>query len=222
MVWNAKGAESAASWRRLGRVCPRPRPAALDDADECYYLHEYLVAQAPDASGGTSLIRDFKLNPASPGYERRRHWKEEACRDFSLALSEALPWGFPVCHVPSSKRPGDPGHDPRFAMLFDCLGACRPDLRLEAPLAIAQSQRAAHEGGPRSRRRFLEILRWRGLRHPAPVIAIVDDVVTTGAHFKACQHMLVAHGVGRVIGLFWGLAMEAPATGASRVQTQLG
>jgi len=212
MVLKAKSAAVTAAWRPLDRHCPRPVPAALDAGDECYYLHDYLVAQPSNACEGTSLIRDFKLNPELPGYGRRRFWKEEACREFSLALSAVLPWGFAVCHVPGSKRPGDPGHDPRFTLLFDCLGACRPDLRLEAPLAVAQSRRAAHEGGPRSRRHFLGLLRWRGLRRPAAEIAIVDDVITTGAHFKACQQVLAAHGIGRVVGFFFGLAMEAPAT----------
>jgi len=182
----------------------------LEPDDEGYFVHEYVVGGDGPASGfeGNSLVLDFKIAPDAPNYTRRRFWKEEACRAFALDLSESLAPECVLCHVPSSKRIGDKQYDPRFEMLFECLGACRPDLRFERPWSTVSSSVAAHAGGPRGRRWCYERLRWEGLRRPAASIVLVDDVITTGAHFKACQRMLGEHGVARVTGLFWALALD--------------
>jgi hypothetical protein len=200
---------AAVRWRLLDRDCPRARPSALEPGDEGYFLHEYAVpASAAGWGDANALVHDFKASPASPGYAARRNAKDEACREFARDLAEWLPEGAVVACVPGSRRRDDPAYDPRFELLFDCLGACRPDLRLEAPLAIVRSGVAAHAGGSRNRRDFYAALGWRGLRRAASALTLIDDVLTTGAHFKACQQMLHERGVPRVVGAFWALAVD--------------
>jgi hypothetical protein len=196
-------------WRRLDRDCPRARPAALSPDDEGYFRHEYAVPAAAAGPGdANALIHDFKLSPDAPGYAGRRPWQDEACREFARDLAALLPERAVVACVPGSRRRDDPAYDPRFELLFDCLGACRPDLRLESPFAVAHSVVAAHAGGPRRASDLHAALRWRGLRRPAAALVLVDDVLTTGAHFKACQRLLQEHGVPTVIGAFWALAVD--------------
>lgn len=198
-----------ADWRRLDRDCPRARPAALEPGDEGYFLHEYAVpAAAAGPDDANERIHDFKLSPAAPGYAAGRGRKEAACRQFALDLAALLPEGGAVAYVPGSRHPGDRAYDPRFDWLFDCLGACRPDLRLERPLAVTGSGVAAHAGGSRRPCELYGSLTWLGLRRPAAALALVDDVLTTGAHFKACQQALAERGVRRVVGVFWALAVD--------------
>ena len=127
---------------------------------------------------------------------------------FAQELAGFLPRDVRLCHIPTSKLPNDPEYDPRFDMLFKALAKLRPDFRIERPFAIANSHQAAHEGG--SRTEFARQLRWSGLQHSAQDIVVVDDVITGGSHFKACQAMLAAHGVSVVVGVFWGVAITPP------------
>jgi hypothetical protein len=205
---------ASGGWTRIGRPGLQARgslrepPSELEEGDECYFLHAYRVGAEPDPGGGTSLIRDFKIGAGTSGYPARKRWKEEACRRFAQDLAEILSHGRSVSCVPTSRRRDDPAYDPRFEMLADCLGACREDLVFESQLAVAQSRPPAHEGGPRQPERIRRSLAWTGLRRSTDSIALVDDVITTGASFKACQAMFAEHGVG-VVGYFWGMSVPA-------------
>ena len=198
-------------WRRIERGCLQSLPGLLVDADECYFAREYLSHQDHSASPANSLIKNFKIKPTVQNYVKRKFYKEKSARQFSAELSVLLPAGVSVSHVPTSKLPGHPEYDPRFDMLFSALRLLRPDLRLERALTIADSHEAAHEGGPRGINHFYDMLEWNGLQHVTDEIVVVDDVITSGAHFKACQAVLAENGVEKAVGVFWGVAVAPPA-----------
>lgn len=195
-------------WRRIEAGCLQSPPGHLRPDDECFFAREYLSWRDYKASEANSLIKNFKIKPTVANYPVRLKWKRAAVQQFAQELADFLPRDVRVCHIPTSKLPDDPEYDPRFDMLLRALHAQRQDLRIEQPFTIANSHQAAHEGGDRAE--FAGQLRWRGLHYRARDIVVLDDVITGGTHFKACQNLLLEHGVEMVVGVFWAVAVTKP------------
>ena len=115
--------------------------------------------------------------------------------------------------IPPSKARGDPLYDDRLTQM---LHGIRPDPRLDIRELIIQnaSTDAFHGMEIRPRPEALHALYQvnEALTDPAPaLIAVVDDLLTTGAHFRAADSILSARFPGaEVIGLF--IARRAPNT----------
>jgi hypothetical protein len=63
---------------------------------------------------------------------------------------------------------------------------------------------AAHLGGVRDPSSFYDNLAWSGIGPSNGAIVLIDDVITSGSRFKACQRLLVEKVPGILVyGLFW-------------------
>jgi predicted amidophosphoribosyltransferase len=172
----------------------------LGPTDHCLYFGEFHAGGGWTASPTNDLIIDFKRSPSDIAASAKSHivqrFKERALatvagalrRQFGRAAIETLITFVPI---PPSKRPGDPDHCDRLQrtlrLAFEGLSAdVRPLLRQRV------STHADHLSGGR-RTRFGELLEITELdaaqlvRPLRPLVALFDDVLTSGKHLAVAR-----------------------------------
>lgn len=184
----------------------------LEEQDVCYYAGEYTAGEGHAYSDTNQLIHNFKKTMDKRGttqwiYKERAI--QQAARIFRAAIkSEAQITFVPV---PPSKAKDDLLYDDRMLRLLQatCVGR-HTDIR--ELIVQRQSVQPAHlaERRPTPDQLIANYQLDENLAEPTPqVIFIVDDVLTTGCHFKAVQRMLRQRfSQARIAGLF--LARRAP------------
>ncbi len=193
----------------------RPDHVWLTEDDACLFLGEYTAREGYAYSVTNNLIHNFKKSPDRRGRPEWRH-KERAIERAAAAFRRALgdePPPLTLVPVPPSKARGDPLYDDRMTRM---LQAIWPDQQADIRELIVQTESttAAHavvvgRPGPGPIQDRYEID--EALTTPAPTsIAIVDDVLTTGAHFRAARDVLAARfsTAAAIVGLF--LARRVP------------
>jgi hypothetical protein len=172
--------------------------AFLDTSDECYFLWEYYPNSADNPA--TRLIRDFKLTPGV----KTRH-KAAAMHLAAAALSAVIPeaWRTQAMFVPlpPSKSPSHSDYDGR---LLKLLSWVQPGLTNVREILQARTDSPACQKGVSPLERTANLTVTCENRSPRPdTIILVDDVVTTGAHFKAAVIVLRrTYQTQKIIGLF--------------------
>ena len=177
--------------------------------DACYFLGEYTARQGYAFSATNHLILNFKKSLDKRGTAQWKY-KGVAIRDaaaaFRAALAGELLDKVTLVPIPPSKAKGDPLYDDR---LVQMLHAIRPQPALDIRELIVQraTMPAAHDQANRPRPEDIaaNYVIDRALLNPSPqaTIALVDDVLTTGSHFKAVKMVLGRALPGhRVVGLF--------------------
>ena len=191
----------------------RPDHYWLTDDDRCYFLGEYTARQGYAYSPTNQLIWNFKKTPDRRGRPEWRY-KEQSIRQAAAAFRQALgddPPPLVFVPVPPSKVRGDPLHDDRVTRMLRAIWSDQaPDVR--EMIVQSESTDAAHESSQRPTPPEIEA-RYQvddTLAIPEPEsVAIVDDVLTTGAHFRAASSLLAARFPGvQIVGLF--LARRVP------------
>jgi hypothetical protein len=186
----------------------RPDHSYLTAKDDCYFLGEYTARKGYNFSGTNQLIWNFKKKMGTRNTAQWPH-KERAIQQAAEAFRAALNSEYldvaTLVPVPPSKAKLDPLYDDRMTRM---LRAIRPQTAADVRELIVQteSSEAAHNQAVRPRP--VEIAtRYqidRALMAPVPrAIAICDDVLTTGAHYRAAHAVLARAFPGvRLIGLF--------------------
>jgi hypothetical protein len=184
---------------------------SLQLSDQCFYIWEYSARQRYDFSPTNQLIANLKIKPnqiaASP---RRDYYKQHAIEHSARALRSLIQGDWVEQHgtlvpMPPSKVVGDPDHDDRIGKILRiAFGSFDADIR---PLMEQTTSTAAdHESTERlSYATLLGLMRIaEGQAHPPRRnIAVVDDVLNSGKHFKVVQHVLSQRFPGiPVIGVF--------------------
>lgn len=185
----------------------------LTEDDRCYFLCEYTARQGYGHSPTNQLILNFKKTldrRGKPEWKYKKRAIRQAAAAFRKALgNKAPPWVF--VPMPPSKGRNDPLHDDRVTQLLRTIWPDqKPDIR--EMIVQSESTAATHESSERPTPLEIES-RYRiatALTNPEPkYIAIVDDMLTTGAHFRAAQSILTARfPEAQMVGLF--LARRAP------------
>jgi len=180
----------------------------LTEDDTCYYLGEYTARKDFGYSATNNLISNFKK-----GMDRRgkAEWKykDQALADiakaFRVALDDSALSRFTFVPVPPSKSKTDEMYDDRVTRM---LWKIRPVPPLDVRELIVQTESsiASHESEVRPSPNDIEELYEIDdslSSNPIESIAVVDDMLTTGAHFRAAKHVLsIAFPDASVIGLF--------------------
>lgn len=198
----------------MDETLPNP-PSNLDlNQDTCYFAREF-ISGGGFAFGTNQLIFNFKKGPEKKGTVEWSY-KESAVKQFAAELPFKKP--STIAFIPTSKRRDDTRYDPRFDMLADELGLLCPFISIEEPIEIAASREAVHyQHGPRSVADYLTTYRWIGFRNqPVDRLIVVDDVLTSGAQFKAYKATVQKHCPELdVIGVFWSITRPRPASAVS-------
>lgn len=176
--------------------------------DECFFLREYTSRAGFAHSQTNDLISNFKKPVSKRGTPEWRY-KDRAVEQIARELRNAMNPDFlraaTLVPMPPSKAQSDPEYDDRMVRVLQLLASgITRDIRA---LLVQRASTAAHHGT--GERRDIGAIQANysiddRLRLPPPAtIAIFDDVLTTGAHFRAASAVLLAtFPEVRVVGVF--------------------
>lgn len=186
----------------------RPDHFYLTPEDACYFLGEYTARKGYAFSATNQLVLNFKKSLDKRGTPQWKY-KDRAIREAAAAMRGSLTGDLldriTLVPIPPSKAKTDPLYDDR---LVQMLHALRPQPRLDIRELIVQraSMAAAHDQANRPRPEEIQANYAidENLLQPKPEnIALVDDVLTTGAHFRAaCSVVQQAFPDVSIVGLF--------------------
>lgn len=204
--------------RRLTEIddLTRPDHYHLSANDVCLFLGEYTARKGFSFSATNDLVLNFKKSVDRKGRAEWQH-KERAIRQVGQAFATAIKaeWlaNVTLVPIPPSKEKNDPLYDDRMVRMLQAIPAPQP-LDIRELLVQQQTMESAHDAdvrpGPDQIAAAYQID--ENLCAPAPnMIALFDDVVTTGAHFVAARRVLQARFLqAKVFGFF--IARRAPET----------
>lgn len=186
----------------------RPLYAHLAATDQVYFLREYTSGRGFTHSETNRLILNLKKAPDRRGRTEWRY-KEEAIRQVAREFRESLTLqrlhSVTFVPMPPSKRKDDPLYDDRMLRVLHAFDEER-HLDIRELLVLAESTEPAHATAarPSIEQLIANLEIEEDFSHPPPTsIALVDDVLTTGAHFVAAKRVLTARFPGlSVRGLF--------------------
>jgi hypothetical protein len=186
----------------------RPLYAHLAASDQVYFLREYTSGRGFTHSETNRLILNLKKPPDRRGRPEWRY-KEEAIRQVAREFRESLTLqrlrAVTFVPMPPSKRKGDPLYDDRMLRVLHAFDEER-QLDIRELLVLAASTEPAHATAarPTVEQLIANLEIDEDFAQPSPTsIALVDDVLTTGAHFVAAKRVLTARFPGlSVRGLF--------------------
>ena len=184
--------------QRLTRIdeLTRPDHYYIEESDRCYFIGEYTARAGYGHSQTNNLISNLKKEVGKRG-KSEWHYKEQAIqqaadafghvfRDEDLATMTLLP-------VPPSKARGDSEHDDRIARILRLIRT-NPPPDVRELIVQARSMKAAHYDSndrysPDDLEAVYTVAEETADPNPERII-VVDDMLTTGAHFKASQRVL--------------------------------
>jgi hypothetical protein len=182
---------------RLQRIDEHTRPDHfyLDEGDECYYVFEYTARQEPPYDETSNLIFNLKKSVDRRG-RPEYYYKERDIRragDYlrSVLNEEWLPTAMLV-PVPCSKTRDHALYDDR---MLQVLQRMTQNLACDVRELVIQTESldSFHDGcrlSPNQLRQYYEldeaICEWGRPRE----VAVFDDLLTTGSHFKAMKAII--------------------------------
>jgi hypothetical protein len=168
----------------------------IEEDDKCFYMMEYTKG-AGNGTPENSRIHNFKK---SMEYNGSSHWhyKEEAIQSLArlfrtiyLPMLDLPKWT--LIPIPPSKCKADPLHDDRMLRLLTL--ACRStDCDIRELIITKGSVEASHQSKVRpsvadlQNNLMLDPELVKGVSHN---IILFDDVLTSGAHYRACKNILL-------------------------------
>jgi len=181
----------------------------LLDSDECFYLLEYTSGQSFTAGETNSLISNLKKSVDRAG-RLEYQYKLCAIEQCSALLAGAInaKWleAGTIVPIPPSKAKDDPLYDDR--LLKVCRGiVANGNVDVREIVTQRESTRAAHGSeGNRLTVQELQAVYEIDERKCRPVprsIAILDDVLTAGTHYRAMHNVLSARfPQAQIVGIF--------------------
>ncbi len=181
----------------------------LTGEDECYFLGEYTPGEGYEYSETNRTIINFKRSmdrSGTPEWKYKQMAINERADAFAIALKPFNLDTITFVPVPPSNMKNHELYDDRLARMLKIVGKKVGVLRISECVEQTKPLRSSH-GSTHALKphELIDAYEFRNHRRtPRPTtIAIVDDVITTGAHFKAIESILLEQYPGiDVIGLF--------------------
>lgn len=180
----------------------------LTPDDECFFLREYTPRAGFGHSSTNDLIQNFKKSIDRKSLPEWK-WKEWAvtkiAAEFRDAMGEAWISKWTLVPVPPSRIKSDAGYDDRLVwMLRELTKGISSDVR--ELIVQTRNMKPAHSVTlrPTPERIARNYAIDESIATPEPkALAIIDDILTAGAHFKACKVVLANRfPAARIIGVF--------------------
>lgn len=196
-------------WQEWNRTTDqRTRPYLTDDEEGSIW---YFMGYDPDASFSStakSRVKNFKksglIKTAKP---TEWYWRCKAVNEFADDLLLLIPPHSNVTYIPSTMLKDNPNYNNRYEDLFERMARLSLTLNLLHLFSCRAEITPAHEQGSRNpgvieKNLQIEESLLDGLDH----LYVIDDVITTGGHFKACKNKIArTHPDIGITGAFWGL-----------------
>jgi predicted amidophosphoribosyltransferase len=188
----------------------------IEEGHECFFFHEYTARKGYAHSDGNGLVINLKKSVLLKGQPQYKYKGQAINTSASMlrAAFEKAAWVFKdatIAPIPPSKLPAHPEYDDRMMQVVrkacDGKGADVREL-----LRQAQSYEASHTqvDGQRKKPHELEAMYTVEGLPPKGTVVLVDDVLTTGAHFVAVRNVIRAtYPDRRVLGMF--IARRVPS-----------
>ncbi|SOD42414.1 hypothetical protein [Nitrosovibrio sp. Nv4] len=166
--------------------------------DKCYFHGEYTAGEGFAYSETNQLIINFKKEVDRKGRPEWRYKEQaiaKAAQIFRAALSPNAFESVTFVPIPPSKKKTDPLYDDRLLrMLQSMCAGYKSDIR-ELVIQL-ESKSPSHDqttGRPPPDELAENYRIDQSIVNPIPTVAlIIDDVLTTGSHFKAVQKVIHA------------------------------
>lgn len=184
--------------------------------DSCYFLGEYTARHSYSFSATNNLIRNFKKGmdrSGLPEWYYKLNAIEKAATAFSNALKVPDPDRMIFVPIPPSKAKCHTEYDDRVSQMLTKFHP-RPEQGVQEIILQTVSTKANHNEDVRlNPHEIFQLYKIdESKTNPEPsIIAIVDDVLTTGAHYRAAHKLLEQRFTSSaIVGLF--IARRAPKT----------
>lgn len=176
--------------------------------DECFFLYEYTSGRNYSFSETNRLISNLKKRPSLAGTAQYQY-KTMAVQFCGQVFGEAMSPDWlavgTLVPVPPSKAHSDPEYDDRILKICGAIPTAHP-IDIRDLVVQTRSLPADHESSTRrSIENLLEVYRIDETKAALPPqsIAVVDDVLTNGTHFRAMKTILKSRFPNvPVVGLF--------------------
>lgn len=189
----------------------------LDSEDICFFLHTRETHQYNEIeqwSYAYQTIENFKISPtALQNTPARRQYKERAVQaitdDLARLFRDSDPRArFLLVPAVTSKSKADPNYDDRLVRVCSMVAGRFPNVDWFEMLSTSRTIASAHTGA--GTRDVSALLSNIVVDTSIPVmnyasVLIFDDVISSGAHFKACEAAIKrAYGNDVLVeGVFW-------------------
>lgn len=187
------------------KISEHNRPYYIKKDDFCIYAREY-IREGYQAGQTNSLILNFKKHPSKKGTEEWQY-RTKAIKAFKQDIEQLLDPNtkYIITGTPSSKAKNDPKYDRRFEDLFKELKKSRPKIVVECPIEIKKTIETSRKSKIRKPDLLKENYIWKGFNIENPkTLCIFDDVLVSGAHFRAMSDFLRKNNyIGKIFGIFW-------------------
>lgn len=186
----------------------------LEEEDECYFVGEYTARRGYNYSATNGLIINIKKRMDRRG-KPEWQYKEQAIQDAAQAFRNAIGVDslarWTLVPIPPSKAKGHHLYDDRLTRVLHAIAPNR-SLDIREMLIQTHSTEPAHlqtkRRDPKSIEKIYRLDQELLIPIPERVI-IVDDILTTGAHYRAAKSLISRQFPGvKIVGLF--IARRAP------------
>ena len=200
-------------WKRIE---PLNLPRYIKNNDSCFHARDYISGGGYTSCETNQLISNFK-KPLSKKKKEKEWWhRNQAVRTFKSEVAQFFMNPKiktklnTITAIPSSKIKDHSEYDNRFEDLFNELKKTNLNLFEEWPVKIKNNIEASHRGGERTPESIKANYIWEGFKKRDPKILFVfDDIITTGAHFRAMSDFLRDNKYeGYIVGLIWARAKQ--------------
>jgi hypothetical protein len=188
----------------------RDEHVRLATDDECYFLREYTARGGFQAGDTNQLIFNLKKPPdrrGKPEWTYKEQAIERAARELRIAIGTTWLSVLTLVPMPPSKCREHPLYDDRMKRVVDIIASGTGATAREL---LCQRQSTDPHHSSTSTRDVQAIISNTqvdeaqvGELSSSPTFGVVDDVLTTGAHFRAAKEVLTRRFPGAtVIGFF--------------------